>query len=48
MVSLSKRQVVILLGVILLVVCGWLLWQHYNHPQPVTGEYSNRQKRRLG
>ncbi len=39
MFSLTKRQA-ILLGVVLLVavVAGWLLWPHFNQPQPVTGE----------
>ncbi|MCM0759624.1 hypothetical protein M7775_13780 [Sporomusa sphaeroides DSM 2875] len=37
MTSLTKRQAAILLGVVLLVaVAGWLLWQHYNQPEPVT------------
>ena len=35
MFSLTKRQAAILLGVVLLVVVGWLLWQHYNQPEPV-------------
>ena len=30
MVSLTKRQAAILLGIVLLVAVGWLLWQHYN------------------
>ncbi|WP_371374899.1 hypothetical protein [Sporomusa aerivorans] len=39
MFSISKRQAAILLGVVLLVtVAGWLLYQHYQQPQIVTGE----------
>ncbi|WP_094605323.1 hypothetical protein SPSIL_002780 [Sporomusa silvacetica DSM 10669] len=38
MVSLTKRQAAILLGVVLLCVAGWLLYQHYHQPQPVTSE----------
>lgn len=35
MVSLTMRQAV-MLGVVLLLVAGWLLWQHFNQPEPVT------------
>lgn len=39
MFSLPKRQAAMLLGVVLLVaLVGWLLWQHFNQPQSVTGE----------
>lgn len=33
MVSFTKRQVFILLGVILLAVSGWLGWQHYSNTE---------------
>ncbi len=36
MFSLTKRQAAILLGVVLLVLGGWLLWKHFNQPEPVT------------
>jgi hypothetical protein len=36
MFSLTKRQVAMLLGVVLLIaVAGWVLWQHYHQPPPV-------------
>ncbi|TWH48570.1 hypothetical protein [Sporomusa sp. KB1] len=38
MFSLTKRQAAILLGVVLLCVGGWMLYQHYNQPEPVTAE----------
>lgn len=36
MFSLTKRQAAILLGVVLLVAAGWLLWQYFNQSEPVT------------
>ncbi|HWR06458.1 hypothetical protein [Sporomusa sp.] len=37
MFSLTKRQAVILLGVVLLVVvAGYFAYQHFNQPEPVT------------
>jgi len=38
MFSLTKRLATILLGVVLLCVAGWLLYQHYHQPQLVTAE----------
>ncbi len=41
MISLQKitsRQALIALGVILLVVIGYFVWQHFHQSQPVTGE----------
>ncbi|CQR71396.1 hypothetical protein SOV_17490 [Sporomusa ovata DSM 2662] len=38
MFSLTKRQAVILLGVVLLLVACWLLYQYFHQPQPVTVE----------
>jgi len=38
MFSLTKRQALILLGVLILCVAGWLIYQHYHQPQPVTAE----------
>jgi hypothetical protein len=38
MFSLTKRQAVILLGVVLLVVAGYYAWQHYHQPQLVIAE----------
>jgi len=38
MFSLTKRQAAILLGVLILCVAGYFIWQHYHQPQPVTAE----------
>jgi len=38
MFSLTKRQALILLGVLILFVAGWFTWQHFHQPQPVTAE----------
>ena len=38
MFSLTKRQALILLGVLILCVAGWFTWQHFHQPQPVTAE----------
>ncbi|CQR73288.1 hypothetical protein SOV_50690 [Sporomusa ovata DSM 2662] len=38
MFSLTKRQAAILLSVVLLCVAGWLLYQHFHQPQPITAE----------
>lgn len=38
MFSLTKRQAAILLGVVLFVVVGYFVWQHFHQPEPVTVE----------
>lgn len=39
MLSLTKRQAAIMLGaVLLLIVAGWLLYQHFHETQPITVE----------
>ncbi|MBP2638671.1 MAG: hypothetical protein H6Q72_4578 [Firmicutes bacterium] len=51
MITLQKvswRQVLIALGVILMAVAGYFIWQHFHQPQPVTGESQQQAETPVG